>query len=251
MEPRFLVDGRVFSRDEMLVDPGVATMIFSVHSQYSDQVLNSLAESLKERGYAVRSSLKDGTVLSAMIFSGGRRAGTIDSHYVWLVANASLQLCDDIAGILRDSFGYFRHIVGRVPHVEKEEVVSGRVSVRTASGIVESPDRGVPLSVFLLYEGESLIGRALVDYFNPEMGEYEPTVVSIQVSREGQGRAGILLGHMEGELGRNGFVKLWVRDVQNEGFWRGAGYQIDGGQGVKYLNPPADGAGRQDHGGGR
>ena len=235
MNSKFHTDRKVFSYDEIQVDPGISTTILFVHSQYSDHVLNSLAESLKEKQYVVKSSLKNKTILSAQILYNGREVGTVDSHYVWLVANTTLHLDKDIDEILKSNFSYFRKQVYRVPHTDKEKILSDKMSVRTISGIIAPLDDTVPFSIFLLYEDRTLIGKALLSYFNSEMDEYDPTIVSMQVLKERQGESGVFMKQIEGELKRCGFVKLWIKEVQNEDFWAKAGYQFEDGQGVKYL----------------
>ena len=237
MDLKFQSDGCIFSCDEIQVDPEVSTVILSVHSQYSDHILNSLAESLKQKRYEVRSSLRNKTTLSAAIFYEGSREGTIDSHYVCLVASMSCRLYGDLTEILKSDFGYFRQTVCRVPHTDKEERLDDGVSARTVSGIIRTIDEMVPFSVFLMYEDGLVIAKALLKYHNSEMGEYEPAVVAIEVSDDRQERSGIFLKHLEDKLREYGFVKLWVMEIQNESFWKKNGYQIIDRQGVKYLIP--------------
>lgn len=237
MDLKFQSDGCSFSCDEIQTDPEVSTVILSVHSQYSDNILNSLAESLKQKQYEVRSSLRNKTTLSAAIFYEGSMEGTIDSHYVCLVASVSRRLYGDLTEILKSDFGYFRQTVCRVPHTDEDEMLDDEVLSRTVSGAVGTIDEMVPFSVFLMYKDGVMIAKALLKYHNPEMGEYEPTVVSIEVSDDRQESSGMFLKHLEDKVKGYGFVKLWVMGIQNEGFWGKNGYQIIDEQGLKYLRP--------------
>ena len=234
MDSKFQVDGKIFLYDDMQVDSQVSTVILSIRSQYSDHVLNSLAESLKERQYEVESSLKDKTTVNVRVFYNDCEVGSIDSHYVWLVANMTQQLYGEITEILKTNFGYFKQTLCRVPHTYKEESLSDGIFVKTVSGIM-GLDGMIPHTVFLLYDGSTLAGKALVSYFNSEMAEYEPTVISIEIPMERSERSSMFLRYIEEKLKQYGFVKLWIREVQNESFWESANYQIDDGQGIKYL----------------
>lgn len=153
------------------------------------------------------------------------------------MANVSCRLYGDLAEVLKSDFGYFRQTVCRVPHTDIEEALDGGMSARTVSGIIKSLDERVPFSVFLLNEDGVTIAKALLKYHNSEMGEYEPTVVSIEASHDRQEVSGMFLRHLEDKLSEYGFVKLWVTEIQNEGFWSNNGYQIIDEQGVKYLIP--------------
>lgn len=236
MDLKFQSDRRIISCDEIQTDPEVSTVILSVHSQYSDHILNALSESLKQKLYEIRSSLKNNITLSVSVFYKGRQEGIIDSHYVCLVASASSRLYNDITEILKSDFGYFRQTVCRVPHTDKKEVLADGVLARTISGTIKALPQ-IPFTAFVMSQDGITIAKALLKYHNPEMGEYEPSIIAIEVLHDRQEVSSVFLKYIEDKLGKYGFVKLWAVEIQNELFWSKSGYQTIDGQGIKYLKP--------------
>lgn len=233
MNLTFQTDGTIFSYNDILIESEISTIILSVHSQYSDNILNSLTKSLSEK-YTIKSSLKNNTTLNVLVFHDNNRIGVIDSHYVCLVARVSNLLYKDIIEILKSDFGYFRQIVCKIDHVYKEERLSNRITVKMSSGIVESIDDMIPVSAFLFYYNEILIAKILIKYYNLEMDEYEPTVIFTDISKF-QEKSEIFFRYIEDKLRENGFVKIWINDIQSDKFWIKNNYQIIGKQALKYL----------------
>lgn len=223
------------SYDDLKTDSEISTLIFSINSQYSDSVLNSLVESLREKKYVVRSKLVNNAILTVTIFQDNQKVGTIESHYVWLVSRLSSALCEEVIQMLKTDFNYFGQIVCRVPHTDKETILNDNLSMKVRSGIINSTTELIPHTIFFLYEKQCLIGKVLIKYFNSDMGEYEPAILIMEISNDMQDKSGVFLQLIEQELRQGGFVKLWVKDIQNDNFWKKHHYQIDDSQAVKYL----------------
>ena len=237
MDIKFSSDWKQFpSYDDLETDSKFSTLILSVKSQYSDPILNSLVKSLNEKNYITKSKLIKGTTISVNIFQGSEKVGTIESHYVWLLGNLSSFLYEDVKKLLKTDFSYFGKTIGRVYHSDTETKLEENFSIRSRSGIPKDDEELIPYTFFFLYEKDVLIGKTLVKYLNPEMGEYEPTIMLMEISEEKQDDGIKFLKFIEDHLKQNGFTKLWVLDIQNDVFWTNAGFKIDENQAVKYLN---------------
>lgn len=235
MDTRFRSGQCIFSSDDMFTG-NASTLILSIHSQYSDHVLNALSSSLRDMDYTTTDSLRGGTVLRTNVSRNGRTEGVIDSHYVCLVANVSDMLHRDIMKAMEDDFGYFKRVIFNVPHGYRRGRAAGGGRVMITTGILDKIDEMIPLSSFVMLDDGIVTAKALVKYYNSDIDEYEPTVAIIEAAHNRQDAAGVLLRYVEDELGQYGFARILAADPQNECFWTDGGYAIEGMHAVKRLS---------------
>ncbi len=235
MDPKLSPDWNKYPSYVDLQTNSRISIIISVRSLYSDSVLNSLVRFLEDEGYQSKSKLVNGVVLSASIYKDNNMLGTIESHYVWLVGEISFLLYQHLLKLLKTDFGYHENTISVIYHKEMETVIEKSILIRFRSGIPKSSNSLVPYSACHLYYDDTLIGKALLEYYNPDTGEYEPTILLIEVSQEWQSYGVKILEFIENILQENGFTKLWALNIQNELFWKGVGYDINENHAIKYL----------------
>ncbi|QLH08820.1 hypothetical protein DSQ19_04375 [Candidatus Nitrosotenuis sp. DW1] len=217
----------------------MSTIIISFNTNLADKFIDELASFLKGKNYSVEEELIDGIIRRLNVVHEKQEISILEPNDNWAVLRVNSDLTESIIDLAYKKFEKEIFSVGKVPHISKEQSLKSKnFVVKSRSGLHESSDNLTPYSYFRLFENNTLIAEALLEYFNGEMGEFEPTILLIEVDskyrEKGIGKK--FLQFIECEMVRCGFAKIWSSDTQTMDFWEKMGYDIDIDEGEKYLD---------------
>lgn len=226
--------------DEIVTDPEVSTSIFAFESEIAEPVYEKTIQFLKTKGYHVNEELIESVIKRSSIFLQNKQVGLLEPAYSWLILRTNSELDQLIRDFIYENYEDEIRSAGNVRHEEDEKKLKKNAyRVKFRSGVHESHDNLTPYTFFELHRKNELLAKAILEYYNGEMSEFEPTILLIEVREDIQqkGIGSYLLRFIECQLSRWGFYTIWSSDTKNMGFWEKMGYEIDIDEGVKGIDP--------------
>jgi N-acetylglutamate synthase-like GNAT family acetyltransferase len=160
-----------------------------------------------------------------------------------LIRTEQSEQSERIRLFLDDNSDLRTQFIAELHHEKAEKTLSDlgiRVISHTWSQVTDiRQDELTPHTFYRFTKQRKLIGKASIDYFNGEMGEYAPSIDMFEILPQfrGHGTGKRLLQLIEDDAQAAGFDRIWATEVVSSfDFWKKAGYDIDIDEGLKCLD---------------
>lgn len=227
--------------DEITINPEISTSIFSFESDVSESVYEKVLSFLKNNDCQFKEESIDGEIRIAKILNQNDiEIGIIEPFLSWLIIVIDNKTSQLLHNFIYESYEKEIRSCGAIEHTECIKIIKEKnyvIKIRT--GTNKSSDVITPYSFFELYHNNRLLAKAILEYYNGEMGVFEPTILLIEV-QENNRQKGIgryFLRFIECYLAKCGFISIWSSDTKTIEFWEKMGYDIDIDEGLKILDP--------------
>lgn len=223
--------------EQVEINPKLSTLLITLKHDISDKIMSEFVESIKEN-YEIKDESPDGESRYTLIYDSNSIYATISTMFNFLFARFHYKLENRFVRYVTSHFNEEIKEIVSIVHIEQIKELELDLQIKYRSGTNPAKDDLTPYSYFILFKKNEIVGKALLEYFNYEMGELAPTIIMIEIdaNQRGLGLGKKFLNLIEIEMMNLGFSKIWSSDTQSVEFWRKMGYEIDIDEGWKFLH---------------
>jgi GNAT superfamily N-acetyltransferase len=240
MEDGFALNWDMYPQYEQVeINPNLSTLLITFKDNMADKIIDAFIDSIKEKNYQIKEELIDGEYRQVLINKSNSIYAIVSPMFNFLISRNYLNLGNGFVRYIESHFAEQIKEIVSILHIEQTKELESDLQIKYRSGTNPTKDDLTPYTYFILFQKKEVVGRALLEYFNYEMGDLAPTILMIEVdeNQQGLGLGKKFLNFIECEMINLGFSKIWSSDTQNMEFWEKMGYDIDIDEGFKHLDP--------------